>query len=175
GSLSWEVNDVPRGTLHRHSYQSAVAGEGRDFFVYTPSGYDPAGKAEYPVLYLLHGITDDATAWTTAGRAPIILDNLIARGQATPMLVVMPLGYGFPNVAEDLFKLCGDPVMQRRSLEKFSATVLDEVIPRVETAYRVARDRDSRAIAGLSMGGAQALHIGLNHPGRFGWVGSFSG
>jgi enterochelin esterase family protein len=173
--LSWEVNDVPHGTLHRHFYKSGVAGEGREFFVYTPPGYDPAGKEEYPVLYLLHGITDDASAWTTAGRAHIILDNLIARGKARSMLVVNPLGYGFPNVAEDLFKLFRDPTLQRESMGKFSATVLDEIIPQVEKAYRVTKDRDARAIAGLSMGGAQALQIGLNHPDRFGWVGSFSG
>jgi enterochelin esterase family protein len=173
--LSWELKEVPRGTLHRHFYRSAVAGEERDFYVYTPPGYDPAGEVEYPILYLLHGITDDASAWTTAGRAHVILDNLIAEEKARPMLVVMPLGYGFPNIARDLFKLFGDPAMQRQSLEKFSATVLDELVPQVEKAYRVAGDRDSRAIAGLSMGGAQALHIGLNHPDRFGWVGSFSG
>jgi enterochelin esterase family protein len=173
--LSWEVNDVPHGTLHRHSYTSAIAGEGREFHVYTPPGYDPAGKDEYPVLVLLHGITDDATAWTNAGRAHLILDNLIARGQAKPMLVVMPLGYAFPNVAEDLFKLFGDRTKQHEGLEKFSATVLDELIPRVERSYRVGRGRESRAIAGLSMGGAQAMFIGLNHPDRFGWVASFSG
>jgi enterochelin esterase family protein len=173
--LSWEVNDVPHGTLRRHSYKSAVAGEARDFFVYTPPDYDPAGKEEYPVLYLLHGITDDASAWTTAGRAHVILDNLIARGKAKPMLVVNPLGYAFPNVAEDLFKLFRDPTLQRESMARFSATVLDEIVPQVETSYRVAKGRDSRAIAGLSMGGAQSLHIGLNHPDRFGWVGSFSG
>ncbi len=173
--LSWEINDVPRGTLHRHFYKSGIVGEGREFYVYTPPGYDPAGKEEYPVLFLLHGITDDATAWTTAGRAHVILDNLIARGQAKPMLVVMPLGYAFPNVADDVFKLFGDRPRQRESLEKFSATVLDELMPRVERSYRVAAGRDSCAIAGLSMGGAQALFIGLNHPDRFGWIASFSG
>jgi enterochelin esterase-like enzyme len=174
-SLSWEVNDVPHGTLHRHSYRSAIAGEGREFVVYTPPGYDPAGKEEYPVLYLLHGITDDASAWTMAGRMHVILDNLIARGKARPMLVVNPLGYAFPNVAEDLFRLFRDRAKQQESMEKFSATVLDEIIPRVEKDYRVAKDRNARAIVGLSMGGAQALNIGLNHPDRFGWVGSFSG
>jgi enterochelin esterase family protein len=173
--LSWEVNDVPHGILHRHSYNSTIAGEGRDFYVYTPPGYDPAGKDEYPVLFLLHGITDDATAWTTAGRAHVILDNLIARGEARPMLVAMPLGYAFPNVAEDLFKLFGDRPRQRESLEKFSSTVLEELMPQVERSYRVAGGRESRAIAGLSMGGAQAMFIGLNHPDRFGWIGSFSG
>jgi enterochelin esterase-like enzyme len=174
-SLSWEINDVPHGTLHRHYYQSEIAGEGRDFVVYTPPGYDPAGREEYPVLYLLHGMTDDASAWTTAGRAQVILDNLIAQGKARRMLVVNPLGYAFPNVAENLFGLFRDPATQREGLTKFSATVLDEILPRVEASYRAAKDRDSRAVAGLSMGGAQALHLGLNHPDRFAWVGSFSG
>ena len=173
--LSWEVNDVPRGTLHHHFYKSATAGEGRDFYVYTPPGYDSAGRDEYPVLYLLHGITDDASAWTNAGRAHVILDNLIARGKARPMLVVMPLGYAFPDVPGTIFRLFRDPTAQRKSLEDFARTVLDELIPRVEKSYRVAKGRDARAIAGLSMGGAQSLYIGLNHPDRFGWVGSFSG
>jgi enterochelin esterase family protein len=127
------------------------------------------------VLYLLHGITDDASAWTNAGRAHVILDNLIARGKARPMLVVMPLGYAFPDVPGNLFRLFRDPPLQRKSTEDFAKTVLDELIPQVEKSYRVAKDRDSRAIAGLSMGGAQSLYIGLNHPDRFGWVGSFSG
>jgi enterochelin esterase family protein len=173
--LSWEELDVPRGTLHRHFYRSDIAGERRDFYVYTPPGYDPAGKRGYPVLYLLHGITDDAGAWTDAGRAHVILDNLIAQGRAKPMLVVMPLGYPFPNVPQDLFRLFRDPAGQRRSLEDFSRTVLDELVPRVEKSYRVEASRDARAIAGLSMGGAQSLFIGLNHPDRFGWVASFSG
>jgi len=89
--------------------------------------------------------------------------------------VVMPLGYAFPDVPRDLFKLFGDKARQRERLEKFSGTVLGELIPQVEKAYRVAKGRESRAIAGLSMGGAQSLYIGLNHPDRFGWVGSFSG
>jgi enterochelin esterase-like enzyme len=173
--LSWEVNDVPHGTLHRHFYHSALAGEGRDFYVYTPPGYDPAGRQEYPVLYLLHGVLEDASAWTDAGRAHVILDNLIARGQARPMLVVMPLGYAFPNVARDLWKVLRDPTKQHPSMAKFNATVVDELIPQVEKAYRAARDRDSRAVVGLSMGGVQALSLGFNHPDRFGWVGSFSG
>src|SRR5262245_11183151 len=151
--LSWEVNDVPHGTLHRHFYHSALAGEGRDFYVYTPPGYNPAGRQEYPVLYLLHGVLEDASAWTDAGRAHVILDNLIARGQAKPMLVVMPLGYAFPNVARDLWKVLRDPTKQHPSMAKFNATVVDELIPQVEKAYRAARDRDSRAVVGLSMGG----------------------
>ena len=92
--LPWELNDVPRGEVHHHFYKSAVAGDQRDFYVYTPPGYDPAAKTTYPVLYLLHGYSDDASGWTAVGRANVILDNLIAQGKAKPMIVVMPLGYG---------------------------------------------------------------------------------
>ena len=97
-SLAWEVNDVPRGVLHRHFYKSAIAGDERDFIVYTPPGYEAAGSKRYPVLYLLHGYSDDPSAWTSVGMANVILDNLIARGQARPMIIVMPLGYGTMEV-----------------------------------------------------------------------------
>ena len=93
-SLPWELNDVPHGEIHHHFYRSAVAEDDRDFYVYTPPGYDPASKKTYPVLYLLHGYSDDASGWTAVGRANVILDNLIAQGKAKPMIVVMPLGYG---------------------------------------------------------------------------------
>jgi enterochelin esterase family protein len=97
-TLPWETGDVPRGTVHHHFYHSAVVGDDRDFYVYTPPGYDPAARQLYPVLYLLHGHNGtpiDALAWTAlGGRANVILDNLIAQGKAKPMLVVMPLGYG---------------------------------------------------------------------------------
>ena len=84
--------------VHHHFYKSGVVGDQRDFFVYTPPGYDPRSKRSYPVLYLLHGFSDDATGWTAVGRANVILDNLIAQGKATPMLIVMPLGYGAPEI-----------------------------------------------------------------------------
>jgi enterochelin esterase family protein len=174
-SLSWEVNDVPRGTIHEHLYTSRVIGEPRAFYVYTPPGYDPAGTEEYPVLYLLHGMTDDARAWTTAGRAHVILDNLIAQGKARPMIMVNPLGYGFADPGQNLFSSMRDADAQRKGMEDFAATILEEIVPQVEKAYRVKANRDNRAIAGLSMGGAQAMYLGLNHPDRFGWVASFSG
>ena len=91
-SLPWEINDVPRGTLHHHFFRSKVAEDDRDFWVYTPPDYDPKARTRYPVLYLLHGFSDDASAWSTVGLANVILDNLIARRQARPMIIVMPLG-----------------------------------------------------------------------------------
>ncbi|MGA2247160.1 MAG: alpha/beta hydrolase-fold protein [Verrucomicrobiota bacterium] len=173
-SLVWEINDVPHGQLHRHAFKSRVAKDQRNYIVYTPPGYDPKATQRYPVLYLLHGYSDDATAWSTAGRANVILDNLIARGQAKPMLVVMPLGYGTMEVVKNGWSRMDEPVLWRQNLDNFSEILLREVIPAVEKSYRVEKDRESRAIAGLSMGGAESLLTGLNHLDRFAWVGSFS-
>ena len=100
-SLSWEVNDVPRGEVHHHFYKSTVADDQRDFYVYTPPGYDPTASKTYPVLYLLHGYSDDASGWTAVGRANVILDNLIAQGKTKPMIVVMPLGYGTMEIVSN--------------------------------------------------------------------------
>ena len=174
--LSWEDNDVPHGTLHLHRYRSADHRRGARVLVYTPPGYDPTARHRtYPVLYLLHGVMDDASAWTTAGRAAVILDNLIAQHQARPMLVVMPLGYGFTNVADRMALQFGGPSDQKKIMDVFTSSLLAEVIPQVERAYLVTQDRAARAIAGLSMGGSQALYIGLNHLDCFAWIGSFSG
>lgn len=173
-SLSWQINDVPRGQLHRHFYKSAVAGDDRDFIVYTPPGYDASARQRYPVLYLLHGYSDDTTAWTGVGRANVILDNLIARGQARPMIIVMPLGYGTMDVVKGGWGRVRDPGLWQRNVDKFGDALLGEVMPQVEKSYRVLADRRSRAIAGLSMGGTESLVVGLNHLDRFAWVGAFS-
>lgn len=173
-TLPWEVNEVPRGTLHRHFYRSAIAGDDRDFYVYTPPGYNPAKGKRYPVLYLLHGYSDEASAWSSVGRANVILDNLIARKQATPMIVVMPLGYGTMDIVRGGWGRVRDPGLWQRNLENFRGTLLDEVLPAVEKSYRVSPRRDDRAIAGLSMGGSEALLVGLNAIDRFGYVGAFS-
>ncbi|MBO0721764.1 MAG: esterase family protein, partial [Blastocatellia bacterium] len=164
--------NVPHGEIHHLFYRSSIVGDDRDFYVYTPPDYDPAGKKLYPVLYLLHGFSDDASGWTAVGRAHVILDNLIAEGKAKPMLVVMPLGYGAPEI----LTVTGprDPNLGRRNMDKFREALLQEVIPAVEKNYRVQKERNSRAIAGLSMGGAESLYTGLNNLKTFAWVGSFS-
>src|SRR5438128_6160949 len=87
-SLPWEVRDVPHGEIHQHFYHSKIAGDDRDFYVYTPPNYDPRGKQRYPVLYLLHGFSDAADGWSAVGMANLILDSLIAKGTAKPMIVV---------------------------------------------------------------------------------------
>jgi enterochelin esterase-like enzyme len=173
-SLPWETNEVPHGEIHHHFYRSGVVGDQRDFFVYTPPGYDPRAKQTYPVLYLLHGFSDDASAWTAVGRANVILDNLIAQGKAKPMIVVMPLGYGAPEVLLPNSGVWRDRGITDRNFDKFREALLTEVIPRVETAYPARKDRNSRAIAGLSMGGSESLLTGLNTLNEFAWIGAFS-
>jgi enterochelin esterase-like enzyme len=172
-SLPWEVSAVPRGAVHRHFYRSGVVGDDRDFYVYTPPGYT-AGGAPHPVLYLLHGYSDDASGWTAVGRAHVILDNLIAQGKARPMLVVMPLGYGAPEFVPRGFAVFRDDALRKRNYDRFREALLTEVVPEVERTYRVATGRGTRAIAGLSMGGTESLIVGLNELDRFAWVGAFS-
>jgi enterochelin esterase family protein len=173
-SEPWEVAQVPRGTLHRHFYRSGVVGDDRDYYVYTPPGYDAGAATRYPVLYLLHGFSDDASGWSAVGRAHVILDNLIASGKAKPMLVVMPLGYGAPEIVTAGFGGFRDPGLRQRNFDRFRDALQTEVIPQVEKSYRVAADRAARAIGGLSMGGAESLYTGLNALERFAWIGAFS-
>jgi enterochelin esterase family protein len=173
-SLSWETNDVPHGEIHHHFYKSGVVGDHRDYYVYTPPGYDPHDKKTYPVLYLLHGYSDDASGWSAVGRANVILDNLIATGKAKPMLIVMPLGYGEPKILEPNSGAFRDRSITDRNFDKFREALLSEVIPRVESEYRVNKDRAARAIAGLSMGGSESLLTGLNTLDKFSWIGAFS-
>lgn len=172
--LPWELNDVPRGVVHHHSYKSAVAADERDYYVYTPPGYDPAGKKTYPVLYLLHGFSDDASAWTAVGRANVIFDNLIAQGKVKPMIVVMPLGYGTMEMVRAGWDAWNHAELRDKNFRNFQAALLTEVMPRVEKEYKTSSDRDSRAIAGLSMGGSESLLTGLNHLDNFAWIGAFS-
>lgn len=171
--LSWEVQDVPHGIVHHHFYKSSIVGDERDYFVYTPPDYNPKAKQPYPVLYLLHGYSDMANAWTEVGKANVILDNLIAQGKAKPMVVVMPLGYGAPEIVTG-WPPSASPELRQKNLDKFRAALLTEVMPAVERDYHVSKQPNDTAIAGLSMGGAESLYTGLNNLDRFAWVGSFS-
>jgi|SRR5579864_1856560 len=173
-SLPWEIADVPHGQIHHHFYKSGIVGDQRDFFVYTPPGYNPRANRTYPVLYLLHGFSDDASGWTAVGRAHVILDNVIAQGKAKAMIVVMPLGYGAPEILKLGFGAFSNAELRDRNFAKFREALLTEVLPQVEAAYAVNRDRESRAIAGLSMGGSESLLTGLNTLNEFAWIGAFS-
>jgi enterochelin esterase family protein len=174
-SLSWEMRDVAHGAITEHFYTSAIIGDRRNYYVYTPPNYDPRGAERYPVLYLLHGLSDDASGWVSAGRANVILDNLIADRRATPMVVVMTLGYGAPQILDGFY--WGrqiDSALWRLNTTRFTDALLKEVIPQVERRYRVATTETGRAIVGLSMGGGQSLYTGLNNLDRFAYIGAFS-
>jgi enterochelin esterase-like enzyme len=167
GGLWSPAPGIARGAVTRHFFHSALAGDDRDFWVYTPAGYDAGRKERYPVFFLLHGLGDEANSWMENGAANVILDNLIAQGKAKPMIMVNTLGYGYPNGPSG--------AMREGMLDNFSKIVLQEVLPIVEKNYNVARTPNMRAIAGLSMGGAEATLTGLNHLDTFAYVGSFSG
>lgn len=172
GNQIWEVRNVAHGTVHRHYYHSKAIGDDRDFFIYTPPAYS-GGRDKLPVLYLFHGYSDTAIGWTEVGKANVILDNLIAEKRIKPMIVVMPLGYGVEGFASRSRGFPSRPLLQE-SFTKFRQSLIEEVIPVVEKEYRASPKREDRAIAGLSMGGGQALWIGLNAPQLFAHIGAFS-
>lgn len=167
GGFETPAPGIARGAITRHFYHSTVAGDDRDFWVYTPAGYDVKRAEAYPVFFLLHGLGDEANSWIENGAANVILDNLIAQGKAKPMVMVNTLGYGYSNGPQG--------AMREGMLSAFAQTVIQEVLPLVEKNYHVSKDRAQRAIAGLSMGGAEATFTGLNNLDKFAWVGSFSG
>jgi enterochelin esterase family protein len=136
--------------------------------VYTPPGYEK-GEGEFPVLYLLHGALDCDASWSTVGRAGFILDNLISDGKAKPMIVVMPAGHTGPFE----FGPGGDNLFARQ-MEEFAKDFTGDVKPLVEKTYRVKIGRAHRAIAGLSMGGAQTLNISFADLNEFAYIGVFS-
>jgi len=157
----WQERDVPHGKVEINWGKSkALNGETRGIWIYTPPGYDKNTR-KYPVLYLFHGNNDIAGGWTLVGQANFILDNLLAEKKATPMIVVMPFGHAAPYGA-------------RGNDELFEDYLLKDVVPLVESEYRVETGRDKRAIAGLSMGGGQSLRIGLGHLDMFSAIGVFS-
>jgi enterochelin esterase family protein len=163
--------EVPHGAVAAVHYRSTLLNKDRRMHVYTPPGYE-AGQDKYPVFYLLHGAGDCDDSWTSVGRANFILDNLIAAGKAKPMVVVMPAGHTGP------FMFGAPPATAptggRANTATFEQEFVKDIRPYVESHYRVLTDRDSRAIAGLSMGGAQTLNIALPNMKDFGYVGVFS-
>lgn len=165
--LPYELRDVPHGALHTHYYASESGGPNRWLVVYTPPGYEREPGRAYPVLYLLHGSGDNESTWSDVGKANLILDNLIADGTAEPMLVVMPNGHPVPWSRRRRGLRSGNT-------EAFRQDLLEAAIPLVESLYRARPAREQRAIAGLSMGGGQALHCGAGNLDVFAWVGAFS-
>ena len=172
----YAIHRVPHGTVSKVWYPSATAGFDRRLTVYTPAGYENNPKAKYPVLYVLHGIGGDEDAWVTQGRATQILDNLIARGEAKPMIVVFTNG----NISQEAAPLENStdytrPTMQLpQTMEGTFETSFPEVVKFIDSHYRTIAKKESRAICGLSMGGFHTLYISLNNPDMFGWSGMFS-
>jgi enterochelin esterase-like enzyme len=159
--------DIPHGSVEMVEYESKTVGTTRKMRIYTPPTYSKDSK--YPVLYLLHGIGGDEDEWYKGAKPQVILDNLIADKKAVPMIVVMPNGRAQKNDRAE-----GDVFRHARAFETFEADLLSDVIPFVDSHYSTKSDRLNRAIAGLSMGGGQALNFGLAHVETFAWVGGFS-
>jgi enterochelin esterase-like enzyme len=171
-SMDWDMQDVPHGVLHHHYYQSQTLARQSDFYVYTPPDYNP--KIKYPVLYLLHGYSDDASGWTAVGRANIILDNLIAQNKIKPMIVVMPLGYGTMDMITHSWGAWDHKELVNRNFTQYTQILFNEVRPQAEKMYPISKDRKDHAITGLSMGGGESLRTGLNHLDDFAYIGAFS-
>ena len=165
GSDAFDLKDVAHGPVATVTYESSTLKKPRRMHVYTPPGYEK-GEGEYPVFYLLHGAGDCDESWSTVGRAGVILDNLIAAGKAKPMIVVMPAGH----TSQARF---GGNSFQRQ-MDEFTRDFADDVRPYIEKNYRTKSGRANRAIAGLSMGGAQTLNVAFEKLADYGYVGVYS-
>jgi enterochelin esterase-like enzyme len=181
GSTYYSIQNVPQGQVRDVWYDSKVTGSWRHAMVYLPPDYEAQPKKRYPVLYLQHGGGEDETGWIRQGRANFILDNLIAAGEAKPMIIVMAYGYARRAGAAppDLSPATMGTAQGARARDEMANTFEDEVtqvlIPFVDKTYRTLADRDHRAMAGLSMGGFQTFHITLKHLDLFSHIGGFSG
>ncbi len=165
GGGYYALKNVPHGDIRIKQYYSSVTNSWRRFYLYTPPGYDNSPDQKYPVLYLLHGGGEDERGWATQGKTDRILDNLIAEGKAKPMLVVMMdgnMGGGGPGGFGE------------QALRMFESELKNALIPFVEKNYRVEAGAQSRALAGLSMGGLQTLYAGVKNSNMFAYLGVFS-
>lgn len=161
--------DIPHGNIDTITYPSKTVGANRRAIIYTPPGFSK--KQQYPVLYLLHGIGGDEKEWLNGGKPQVILDNLYAKGKIKPMIVVMPNGRAMKDdrAVGNIFDTA-----KVRAFAIFEKDLLNDLIPFIEKKYPVLRNRESRAIAGLSMGGGQSLNFGLGNLNTFAWIGGFS-
>jgi len=170
----YAMKNVPHGQVREFPYFSKSNNSMRRCFIYTPPGYDNNTKKRYPVLYLQHGGGEDETGWSRQGCANLIMDNLIAEGKAKPFIIVMDNG---------TWSMQGPPRGERPAGEwppkgwadGFTKTLLEEIIPMIDTNFRTLANQQNRAMAGLSMGGMQTRVITLANPDVFSYVGMFSG
>jgi enterochelin esterase family protein len=175
GADFYDLKNVPHGEVRAKWYLSKTTGEWRRAFVYTPPGYDQNQKTRYPVLILQHGSGEDETGWSAQGKAPFILDNLIAAGKAQPMIVVMDRGYASKAGAAPAAGPNAWIQNVHAAFSAFEGVIVHDLVPMIDASYRTIPDREHRAMAGLSMGGMQTLFITLQHPELFAYIGSFSG
>lgn len=161
GSQPWDLAEIPHGALARVTYKSASLNQFRRMHVYTPPGYETS-TASYPVFYLLHGAGDSDDAWTSVGRANVILDSLIASGKAVPMIVVMPAGHIRGGAAGMM------------ATQDVVNDIMRDIKPYIESHYRVKKGRATTAMAGLSMGGHQTLNAAIPHLEQFAYIGVYS-
>jgi enterochelin esterase-like enzyme len=197
----YALKDVPRGQIRQRWYFSKITGEWRRSYIYTPPDYDTNLKAKYPVLYLLHGWGENELGWHTQGHVDVIMDNLIAEKKAKPMIIVMDnLNAAKPGESAAIYFARGSLTQAvvepppapgaapagrgaaagrggRGSMvnSAFTEMMLSDLIPMVEKTFRAAPGRDNRAMAGLSMGGAQTFGTALANLDKFAYVGGFSG
>ena len=165
-----DLQDVPHGKISYTYYTSKAVGFDRPVLVYTPAGYDPASSEKYPVLYLIHGMTDTHETWFKVGKINNILDNLIAAGLAKKMIVVMPYANPYPEMIRRGQAKMYNPMDTELTTKEFT----ESVVPFIEANYNVLTDADSRAIAGFSLGGRQTLACGLGNPDKFHYVCAFA-
>jgi enterochelin esterase-like enzyme len=182
----YSAKDVPHGEVRERWYFSKTTQAWRRIYVYTPPGYDTDTNTRYPVLYLQHGAGEDETGWSSQGHVAFIMDNMIADAKAKPMIIVMEKGYaslpgqpappafGAPPAPAGATRPSGPPDFSK-AFSTFETVMASDLIPMIDSTYRTIPNRDSRAIAGLSMGGAQAFQIGLDHTDLFSYIGGFSG
>jgi len=161
GSDFMDTKEVPHGGVSEVTYWSSTLKRFRRLHVYTPPGYE-LGEGKFPIFYLLHGAFDSDDSWSSVGRAGFILDNLIAAGKAKPMVMVMPHGHTGPFRFGTAFN------------DEFEREFATDIMPQMEKRYRVHTDRPHRALAGLSMGGAQTLNIGIPSLEKFAYLGVYS-
>lgn len=175
-SALYDITDVRHGSVSQAWYPSPSLGLNRRMVIYTPPGYEGSGE-RYPVLYLLHGGGGDEDQWSGLGRAPQILDNLIAQGRARPMIVAMTNGNGKERASFGALPVAtgwqrsrpGDGILD------FPNSIVPDLVPYIDASYRTVADREHRAIAGLSMGGAQSMYCALSNLDHFAWLATFSG
>lgn len=159
-----------RGNLHQVWYDSPTLGLNRRMFVYTPYGYETS-KQSYPVLYLLHGAGGDEDAWSTMGRTRQILDNLIEKGLAVPMICVMPNGNPNQMAAKTAMLPEGEfNFRDPANANLYVKSIVKDIVPYIEKNYRVIADPDHRAISGLSMGGGHTIAAANEYPGTFQYI-----